>query len=571
MGAYLARIWRRDPTWLDPLLEPVERAIYRLCGVDPRISQHWTAYALSLLAFNAAGFLLLFVILLAQGILPFNPQHASGLSPSLAFGAAVSFVTNTDWLPVGGERLTSELAQTAGFLTQNFLSAGSALAVAAALTRAFGANRHRAIGNFWSDLVRAVLYFLLPLSIGLSLVLALLGVPETFAARLDAPTLEGGVRQMIAAGPLAAQVAIAQLGTNGAGFFDASAAHPFVNPSPLTNLIEAAGLYAAGLACLFAFGRALHERTQARVLVAAVVLAVGAMSGVIYAAETAPSPALAAAHAADRSNMEGKEVRFGAPASAVFAAVSNGARDGTLNADLESFTPLGSGTAMFIMQLGGMLPGSIGAGLASVVLFSLVTVVVGGMVVGRTPEFLGKKIELREIRLAMLSMLVLNLSILAPSAIAVVTPAALAARSVGGPHGLMEIIYAYTSAAANTGSAFQGLDTAGAFWAITLGVTMIAGRYAVLVPAIAVAGSIAAKPKIQPTEGALPTDGPLFVVVLLCVLLLVSGLQYFPSLALGPVAEQLEVRKAVSGLSDPGRGSDGATTKVRPSNGTGRS
>jgi K+-transporting ATPase ATPase A chain len=345
---------------------------------------------------------------------------------------------------------------------------------------------------------------------------------------------------------LASQVAIAEFGTNGSGFFDASAAHPFINPSGLSNLIEGATLYAAGLACLFAFGRATHERRQAITLVASVTLAIGAVCAVIYFAETAPTPASLALHAPVAANLEGKEVRFGAPATAAFAAMSNGARDGSLDADLESFTPLGSGAAMSAVLLGGMLPGSAGSGLVSVLLFSLLAVVVGGMVVGRTPEFLGKKVEARETRLALAALLVVNLSILGFSALASVAPAGLAARSATGAQGLTEIVYGYMSAAANTGSAFPGLHTDGVFWGLTLGAAMALGRYGLLLPAIAVAGSLAAKPKMRPTEGALPTDGPLFVGLLLAVLLLFSGLQYFPALALGPVEEQLQMNKALS-------------------------
>jgi K+-transporting ATPase ATPase A chain len=431
-----------------------------------------------------------------------------------------------------------------GLTTQNFVSAGAAMAVAGALTRAFGANRSQVIGNFWSDVVRVTLYFLLPLSIVLSLILAALGLPQTLAVSMDTHTVEG-LRQSLALGPFASQVAIAQIGTNGAGFFDAGAAHPFINPSGVSNFIEAATLAATGLACIFAFGRTLYARGEARAIVTAVVLLVAAAASAMYLAEAAPMPATTAVHAELAANMEGKEVRFGAPASAAFTALSAGARNGSTNADIESLTPASSGLSMFLMQLGGMLPGSAGAGLITVVMFSLLAVVVGGLVVGRTPEFLGKRVEMREIRLVISSLLILNLSILGFSAVAADTPAGLVALSTGGPHGLMEILYGYTSAVANTGSAFQGLHADNAYWCVTLGLAMAAGRYAVLLPALVIASALAAKPKMRPTDGTFPTDGPLFIGLLLGVLVILSGLQYFPSMTLGPIVEQIQLNSTV--------------------------
>jgi K+-transporting ATPase ATPase A chain len=538
LGAYLQRVWLRQRTWFDPLLGPVEVMFYRVAGVDPTMQQTWRGYFAALLVFNAIGFAFLFCTLILQGFLPLNPQHAVGLSPVVAFNTAISFVTNTGWLPPRAVMVTSELAQLAGMLTQNFLSAGTAMAVAGALTRAFSASRSPVIGNFWSDLVRVTLYFLLPLAILLSLVLAALGLPQTLTTQVDAHTIEGS-HQLIIVGPVASQASIAQLGTSGAGIFDPGAAHPFVNPSAISNLLEAATLGLTSFACIFAFGRMLFARAQARILIVAVVLLVTGAASVMYFAEARAPPAVATVRLT--ANMEGKEVRLGVPASAVFAALSEGSRAGSTNANLESMAPASSGAATFLMQLGGMLPGSAGSGLLSVVMFSLLAVVCGGMLVGRTPEFLGKKIATREIRLVVVSQLVLNASILVLTALAAVTPAALGAVSTRGPHGLMEMAYAYTSAVANTGSAFQGLRADNAYWYLTLGVAMVAGRYGVLAPALAIAGSLAAKPKIRPTDGALPTDGPLFAGLLISVLLILTGLQFLPLMMLGPIVEQVQI------------------------------
>ena len=568
-GAYLSRIWSGQRTWLDPVLAPVEALFHRLAGVDPRKPQNWSEYALSLLAFNAAGFAALYLLLRLQGLLPLNPQGLHGLSPDAAFDTALSFVTNTDWQSGRAAASISQLSALAGLVTQNFVSAASGIAVAAALTRAFSANRSHALGNFWVDLVRAALYFLLPIAVGMSLVLVALGSPQTLADNIQAHGLEGGV-QVIAIGPVASQQAINQIGTNGASVFWANAAHPFANPTPLSNLIEAAVMDATGLACVVAFGRTLRARADARALVAAMTLMVAAASAIIYWGETRPPPALAAAHADADANMEGKEVRFGAPGSAVFTAMTTGSSAGSVNAMVESLAPVSSGVALFLMELGEMLPGGAGTGLLSIVMMSLLAMLVAGLMVGRTPEYLGKKIERREIKLVLLGTLLMSLSILGFSALAAVTPAALAGLSATGPHGLMEMLYAYASTTANNGSAFQGLRADNAYWNITLGVAMAIGRYGFLMPVLALAGGLAAKPRLLPSEGTLPTDGPLFVGLLLSVILILAGLQYFPSLALGPMAEQLELTHA--GRADARRRAiPPAWSSIGPSSRTDRS
>ena len=561
LGRYLDGVWSRQPTWLDNLVGPIERAFYRVAGIDTARNQHWSQYAGSLLAVSASGFFLLYGLLRLQGVLPLNPEAAPGMRPDLAFNTAISFVTNTDWQSYAGEHAASHLAQMAGFTVQNFVSAGSGMAVAAALARAFTASRSREIGNFWVDLVRITLYFLLPIAAVMGLILVLLGVPQTLLSHIDAKTVEG-VRQTIMLGPLASQESINQLGTNGDGFFNANAAHPLENPSALANLIEAVGMNVAGLACVFAFGRRLRMAGEARALAVAMVLVTAAASGFMYYAETRPTPALLAAHVADGPNMEGKEVRLGVAASAAFMAITTGSSDGAANASIESMTPATAGTAMFLMQLGEMLPGGAGSGLVSIVLMALLAVLVAGLMVGRTPEYLGKKIEAREVKLVMLAVLTLSFCILGLSAIAAVEPIALRRLSSAGPHGLMEILYAYASAAANNGSAFKGLAANTAYWNTTLAVAMAFGRFGFLLPALAIAGSLAAKPKLHPTGGTFPTDGPLFVGLLLSVILILAGLQYFPSMALGPIVEQIEMNARIARLQTGAGAPPGSTSRL---------
>jgi K+-transporting ATPase ATPase A chain len=540
LGVYMARVWQGRSTWLDPVLKPIERLFYGLSGVDPNKGQGWVGYTFALMAFNAAGFVALYAILRLQGHLPLNPQGFAGLSPHLAFNTAISFVSNTNWQFYSGESAMSHFSQMAGLTVQNFLSPVIGIAVAAALARAFAANRGETVGNFWADLVRNTLYVMLPLSIVVGLVLAGLGVPQTLLAHVDAHTLEGA-KQTIALGPIASQEAIKQLGTNGGGFFGANSAHPFENPSSLTDAIEIIAMLVVGFACAVAFGIVAGARKEARALIAAMVILVGCGAAAIYAAETQATPAAVAAHVQTTANMEGKEVRFGAASSSLFAAVTTGVADGAINAQHESLTPLGGGVAMFLMQLGELAPGGDGSGLYAMVHMALLAVFIAGLMVGRTPEYLGKKIEAREIKYVMLSALIMTVAILGFSAVALVLPLAMKTMGASGPHGLSEVLYAYTSATANNGSAFGALSGNNNWWDITTGLAMAIGRYGYIVPVMAVAGSIVAKPKLTPTAGTLPTHNGLFIGLLVGVVIILGGLQFFPALALGPIVEHFQM------------------------------
>ena len=545
LGIYMARVWARETTPLDLVLKPVEAGFYAALGIDRNKGQNWLGYAAAVLAFSAAGFVLLYAQLRLQGLLPLNPQGFDGLTPHLAFNTAVSFVTNTNWQSYGGETTMSSLSQMAGLTVQNFVSAGAGLAVAAAVARAFAADRGETLGNFWVDLTRSVIYVLLPLSIVTALALVAAGVPQSLLANVAAKTLEGA-DQIISLFPVASQEAIKQWGTNGGGLFNVNSAHPLENPTPLTNLIEVVSLNALAFGTVIAFGRIAGARKEARALLAAMVILVGLGAAAIYSSETlTPQPAMIAAGITDApANMEGKEVRFGAAASSIWAAMTTGASNGSVNAMHGSFMPLGGGVAMFLMQLGEILPGGVGSGLYGMVVMALLAVFVAGLMVGRTPEYLGKKVETREIKFAMLAVLILPLAILGFSAIAAVLPVALEGLLNKGPRGLTEILYAYSSAAGNNGSAYAGLTANAPWWNTTLGIAMLLGRFAYMVPVIAMAGAIAAKPKLAPTAGTLPSDSPLFVGLLIGIILILGGLQFFPALALGPIVEHFQVLAA---------------------------
>jgi potassium-transporting ATPase potassium-binding subunit len=540
LGIYMARVWEGQSTWLDPVLRPVEAIFYGLSGVDRTKGQGWLTYTFSFLSFSAAAFFVLYALLRLQNLLPLNPQGLPGMSPDLAFNTAISFVTNTNWQSYSGESAASYLSQMAGFTVQNFASAAAGIAVAAALARAFAANRGTTVGNFWVDLTRITLYVLLPVAIVGGLALAALGVPQTLSHYVDAHTIEGA-KQTIALGPVASQEIIKQFGTNGGGFFNANSTHPFENPTPITNLIAMVAMNVLGFACVVAFGRVAGARREARALVVAMTVLLAAAASAIYWAETQPTPALVAAHVVTTPNMEGKEVRFGAAATAVFAAMTTGASCGAVNGMHESFTPLGGGMAMFLIQLAEMLPGGVGSGLYGMIVMALIAVFVAGLMVGRTPEYLGKKIEAREMKLCMLASLILTASILGFAAAAVVLPMALKTVSASGPHGLSEVLYAYTSATGNNGSAFAGLTAANPFWDTTLGIAMWLGRFGYAVPVMAIAGGLVAKPKLAPTAGAMPTHGALFVGLVIGVILILGGLQYFPAQALGPIVEHFQM------------------------------
>jgi K+-transporting ATPase ATPase A chain len=546
LGIYMARIWKGERTWLDPVLRPVEGVLYKAFGVDPKSNQNWLAYAVSMLAFSAASFGVLYLILRFQNLLPFNPQGFPGTSPDLAFNTAISFVTNTNWQSYVPEATLSTFSQMAGLTSHNFLSAAAGIAMAAAVARAFSLNRGEGLGNFWVDLTRISLYLLLPLSIIVALVFVALGEPQTLAGSAIAHTMEGA-KQTISLYPTASQEAIKQIGTNGGGIFNANSAHPFENPNAWTNLIEIVAMNALGYACVVAFGILAFAKKDARALVAVMALFVLGASAVIYATETQPAPAMHAVHAATAVNMEGKEVRFGAPSTAVWAANTTGASDGGVNGMHDSFMPLGGGMAMFMIQLGEILPGGVGSGLYGMVVMALIAVFVAGLMVGRTPEYLGKKIEAREVKFAMLAVLILPLSILGFAGVAAVLPVALKGLENSGPHGLSEILYAYSSATGNNGSAFAGLSANTPWWNSTLGIAMLLGRFGYVVPVLAMAGSIAAKPKLEPSVGTLPTHGPLFIGLLIGVILIMGGLQFFPAQALGPIVEHFQVLAAIAG------------------------
>jgi potassium-transporting ATPase potassium-binding subunit len=545
LGMFLARVWQGESTWLDPVLKPVERGLYWTFGIDQNRSQTWFGYTLSMLAFSAASFLVLYLILRFQNLLPFNPQGFPGTSPDLAFNTSVSFVTNTNWQSYVPEQTLSAFSQMAGLTSHNFLSAAAGIAMAAAVARAFAANRGEGLGNFWVDLTRISLYVLLPLSIVIALTFVALGEPQTLTGHVDATNIEGA-KQTIILYPTASQEAIKQLGTNGGGIFNANSAHPYENPNALSNILEEIEMNVLGYACVFAFGIVAMARKESRALVAVMAIFLLAASAVVYWSETQPAPAMHAVHAATAVNMEGKEVRFGAPSTAVWTAFTTGASDGGVNAMHDSYMPLGGGMAMFMIQLGEMLPGGVGSGLYGMVVMAMIAVFVGGLMVGRTPEYLGKKIEAREVKFAMLAVLILPLSILGFAALAAVIPIALKALENAGPHGLSEIMYAYSSATGNNGSAFAGLSANVPYWNATLGIAMLLGRFGYVVPVLAMAGAIAAKPKLSPTAGTLPTYGPLFISLLVGVIVIMGGLQFFPSQALGPIVEHFQVLQTIA-------------------------
>ncbi|HUO55727.1 MAG TPA: potassium-transporting ATPase subunit KdpA [Rhodoblastus sp.] len=539
LGLYMAAVFDGRRTFLTPVLGPLETSFYRLAGVTPGKEQGWLAYTLAMLMFSVAGFASLYGILRLQAFLPLNPQGFDNVPPDLAFNTAISFLTNTNWQAYGGETTMSHFSQMAGLAVHNFLSAATGIALALAVTRAFARASAATLGNFWVDLTRATLYVLLPLSLILALAFVATGLPQTLAGSVEATTLEGA-KQTIALGPVASQEAIKQLGTNGGGFFNANAAHPFENPSAFANILQIWSMLAVSTALLVAFGKMVGSERQGWALVAAVGAILISGVALAYWAEAAGNPLLTALGVDPaQGNMEGKEVRFGAALSAFYAAVTTGLSCGAVNAMHDSFTPLGGFVPLFLIQLGEVLPGGVGSGLYGLVVFAILSVFIAGLMVGRTPEFLGKKIEAREIKLAMLAVLILPLAILGFSAVAAVLPVALAGLANNGPHGLSEILYAYSSATGNNGSAFAGLSANSPWWNVTLGVAMVLGRFGYVVPVMAIAGSVAAKKKAGASAGTFPTDGALFVGLLVGVILIVGGLQFFPALALGPIVEHV--------------------------------
>jgi potassium-transporting ATPase potassium-binding subunit len=543
VGRYLYRVFEGTPP---ALLASLERALYRLSGIDPAREQTWLQYACALLLFSAAGTLATYALLRLQHLLPLNPQGFGPVAPDLAFDTAASFSTNTNWQSYGGESTLSYLSQMAALATQNFTSAatglGAALALARGLTRKAGPSGARTLGNFWVDQIRAVVHVLLPASLVLALIFVALGCVQTLAPSLEVGTLEGA-RQLLARGPVASQEAIKLLGINGGGFFNANSAHPFENPTPLSNLLQMIAMLALPAGLTWTYGRMAGDQKQGWALFAAMagLLAAGAVA--TYAAEAQPNPALAGL-AVDQSagNLEGKELRFGVAGSALFAAITTDASCGAVNAAHDSFNALGGLVPLVNIQLGELVFGGVGSGLYAMLIYALLTVFIAGLMVGRTPEYLGKKIEARELKLAMLYALLAPLFILGFSAWAAVSPGALASLGNAGPHGLSEVLYAYASATGNNGSAFGGLNANTPFWNITLGLAMLAGRFLMVVPVLALGGSMVAKKVAAPGPGTFPTSGPLFTALLVAVIVVVGALTFLPALTLGPIAEHLVAR-----------------------------
>ncbi|MBU1314101.1 MAG: potassium-transporting ATPase subunit KdpA [Alphaproteobacteria bacterium] len=539
LGLYMAKVFSGERHLLSPVLARGERGLYRLAGIDADKEQSWLAYVTAMLMFSLMGFLALYAILRLQAYLPFNSQGFAGMAPDLAFNTAVSFVTNTNWQNYGGETTLSHFSQMAGLTVQNFLSAATGIALAVAFTRAFARSKVTTLGNFWVDVTRATLYVLLPISIVVALAFVAMGLPQTLDASVTATTLEGA-NQVISLGPVASQEAIKQLGTNGGGFFNVNAAHPFENPTAWSNYLNIFAMLSISSALVYAFGEMVGHRRQGWALISAMAVLLVAGVAVTYWAEAQGNPILTGL-GVDPSlgNMEGKEVRFGQAMTALYAAVTTGLSDGGVNGMHGSFTGLGGLVPMFLIQLGEVLPGGVGSGLYGMLVFALLSVFVAGLMVGRTPEFLGKKIEAREMKFAMLAVLVLPLAILGFTAVSAMLPLAVASIGTAGPHGLSEILYAYTSAAGNNGSAFGGLSGNTPWYNTTLGLAMLLGRFAYVVPVMAIAGSLAAKVKAPGSAGTFPTDGPLFVGLLIGIILILGGLQFFPALALGPIADHL--------------------------------
>lgn len=539
LGRHIARIIQGERTFLSPLADPAERWILALSGVDSRRGMDWKSYAYALLLLNFLHFLLLYAILRLQFFLPFNPLRIPGMPPALAFNAAVSFTTNTNWQSYAPESQISIGAQMFGLTVHMFLSAATGIAAAAAVMRAFAAGRLKVLGNFYVDIVRVTLHLLVPVAIIAAVALIACGVPQTLIATVAAHTLHGGT-QMIAMGPVAFQEAIKEFGTNGGGFFNANSAHPFENPSALSDILENVLMLAIPFALPLSFGRIIGKPAQGRALfiVMAVLLALGVAG--TYAAESGGNPlTIAAGVAAHPGNMEGKEVRLGVALSSLFNVSATGTSTGAVNAATDSFTPLGGAVPLFMMQLGELTPGGVGSGFYTIIVFALLAVFVAGLMVGRTPEYLGKKVQAREVKLAMLAVLVLALFIMGGASLSLVLPQGTASLANAGPHGLSEMLYAWTSATENNGSAFAGISANTGLLNYGLGTAMLFGRFAFLVPVLAIAGSLGEKPQLPPGSGTFPTTGPLFIGLLIGVILILGGLQFMPADALGPIAEHV--------------------------------
>lgn len=532
-GGFMARVYQGERTWLTPVLKPVENLIYKISGVNAHEEMSWKEYANALLAFNALGFLTVFALMMAQGALPLNPQGFGGTSGYLAFNTAVSFMTNTNWQAYSGEAALSYLTQMLGLGVQNFVSAATGIAVMIALTRGIARKHAVSIGNFWVDLTRTTLYILLPLSLLLAVVLISQGVVQSFGTYLQATTLEGR-SQVIPLGPAASQIAIKQLGTNGGGFFGVNSAHPFENPTPLSNFLQVFAILLIPSALIYTYGKMLGSVRQGWTIFAAMLAVLLMVVVVSLWSETSYNTVLQTS-----VQMEGKEQRFGVANSVLWGMTTTVASNGSVNAMHDSFSPLAGGMAMLNIMLGEVIFGGVGAGMYGMLMFIIITVFIAGLMVGRTPEYLGKKIEAFEVQMAMLAILAPSAVILIGTMIAVLIPQGLSSLNNQGAHGFSEILYAFTSAAGNNGSAFAGLTVDTPFYNIALGIGMLVGRFGVILPALAIAGSMVGKKYTPPSLGTFPTDKPLFAVLLIAVILIVGALTFFPALSLGPIVEHL--------------------------------
>ena len=537
LGWYMTAVFNGERTFLSPVLRPIEAALYWAGGVDVKREQSWLYYTIGMLFFHVGGFAILYALMRFQAALPFNPAEQSAVAPDLSFNTAISFITNTNWQNYGGEGTMSYLTQMLGLTHQNFLSAATGIVLAVALIRGFARASARTIGNFWVDITRCTLYILMPICVVYTLFLVWQGIPQTLGAYVDATTLEGA-KQTIALGPVASQIAIKMLGTNGGGFFNANAAHPFENPTALSNYVQIISIFVIGAALTNVFGRMVGNQRQGWAVLS--VMGVLFLAGVVvtYWAE-AHGNDLLTAMGLTGGNMEGKEVRFGIVASSLFAVITTDASCGAVNAMHDSFTALGGMIPLINMQLGEIIVGGVGAGLYGMLLFVILSIFVAGLMVGRTPEYVGKKIEAREVKMAMLAILVLPLMYLGWTSVAVVFPPAVASMANAGPHGFTEVLYAYTSSTGNNGSAFAGLSGNTFFYNLTLASAMFVGRFFMIIPAMAIAGSLAGKKSHPPSAGTFPTTGGLFVGLVVGVIVIIGGLTFFPALALGPIVEHL--------------------------------
>jgi potassium-transporting ATPase potassium-binding subunit len=539
LGAYMTRVFSGQRTFLTPVLRPVEVAIYKLAGVDERQEQHAVTYTVGMLLFHVGGFLILYLLMRLQAGLPFNPAGQSAVAEDLSFNTAISFITNTNWQNYGGESTMSYLVQMLGLTHQNYLSAATGIVLAMALIRGFARHSVRTVGNFWVDVTRCTLYILIPICVPYARFLVWQGIPQTLGPYVDANTLEGA-KQTIAVGPVASQIAIKMLGTNGGGFFNANAAHPFENPTALSNYVQIISIFALGAALTNVFGRMVGNQRQGWAILA--VMGVLFIAGVIvcYAAEAHGNDALNALGLTG-GNMEGKELRFGIAASSLFAVITTDASCGAVNAMHDSFTALGGMVPLINIQLGEIIVGGVGSGLYGMLLFVIISIFVAGLMVGRTPEYVGKKIEAKEVKMAMLAILVLPLMYLGWTAVAMEVPSAVAATNNPGPHGFTEVLYAYVSQDGNNGSAFAGLSANTLFYNLSGAMAMFVGRFWMIIPTMIIAGSLAAKKSVPASAGTFPTTGSLFVGLVVGVIVIVGGLTFFPALALGPIVEQLAI------------------------------